>query len=314
MPQPPLNRDIMVIGASAGGVDALRRLLADLPAELPAAVFVVLHVGEASHLVHVLDRCSRLPVKHAINGEAVEAGQVLVAPPGRHLLLHDGHILLRRGPRENYARPAIDPLFRSAAANFGGRVIGVVLSGDLCDGTAGLGAIKRCGGLTVVQDPEDAAVPTMPLSALRYVEVDHVLPIAGMASQLGTLARQEAGPTPDIPLDIRLEVAIAAQEAGVGSAYAADLVPASPTEEIDRLLGNLLRSREERAGLARRMAERERSGGHNKLAAQLERRMDEYEDDAGLIKRLLRNGERANDMVTSGYLRSSPLHEEEEQR
>src|SRR5260370_16084130 len=118
MQHPTANRDILVIGASAGGLDALRTILAGLPADLPAAIFVVLHVGKASHLVPVLDRAGPLPVRPAVSGEPFQQGHIYVAPPGKHLLLHDDHILLRRGPRENLARPAIDPLFRSAAATF----------------------------------------------------------------------------------------------------------------------------------------------------------------------------------------------------
>ena len=137
MPEPSSNRDIVVIGASAGGVDALRELLAGLPAGLPASLFVVVHIGASSRLADVLERTSVLPVVRAETGMFVRPGHVYVAQPGKHLLLHDDHILLRRGPRENLSRPAIDPLFRSAAATFGGRVIGVVLSGALSDGTGG---------------------------------------------------------------------------------------------------------------------------------------------------------------------------------
>jgi two-component system chemotaxis response regulator CheB len=212
MPEPPANRDIVVIGASAGGFDALRVLLAGLPPDLPAAVFIVLHIGEESRLASVLDQASSLPVKRAIHGERFEHGHAYVAAPGKHLLLHDAHVLLRRGPREVLARPAIDPLFRSAAASFTTRVIGVVLSGALSDGTAGLRAIKRCGGLAVVQDPREAIVPDMPHNALRHVEVDHVLPVQHIGPLLGALTRERAEPAPEVPLDIRLEAAIAAQE------------------------------------------------------------------------------------------------------
>jgi two-component system chemotaxis response regulator CheB len=223
-----------------------------------------------------------------------------VAVPDSHPLLHDEHVLLRRGPRENRFRPAIDPLFSSAAASFGGRVIGVVLSGALADGTgtAGLRAIKRCAGLAVVQDPSDAVVPGMPRSALRHVDVDHVCRIREMAGLLVGLARLPAGPTPEIPFDMRLETAIAAQELAdmraddvlgqpsrftcpecrgalweiedgsmlrfcchVGHAYAADVVLDAQAEEIDRLMGTLLRSRQERAALARRLAGHGRAGG-----------------------------------------------------
>jgi two-component system chemotaxis response regulator CheB len=347
MQQPTANRDIIVVGASAGGVDALRTMVAGLPADLPAAVFVVLHVGEASRLVPILDRAGPLPVASAASGEPFERGHVYVAPPGKHLLLHNDHMLLRRGPRENLARPAIDPLFRSAAATFGSRVIGVVLSGALSDGTAGLRAIKRCGGVAVVQDPADAMVVSMPLNALRFVDVDHVVPTAGLAPLLGTLARQKAGPTPEIPLDIRLETAIAAQELAdmriddmlgkpsrftcpechgalweiedgkmlryrchVGHAFTADAVLTSQTDEIDRLLGTLLRSHQERAALTRRMAEKERTDGRDMLATQLERRAIDFEGDVQLVKGLLRNGEGERDMVDNGSRRSSLPHDD----
>src|SRR5207237_1040178 len=155
----------------------------------------------------VLARASLLGVEEARNGAAIERGKVYVAAPGRHLLLHDSHLLLRRGPRENLSRPAIDPLFRSAAATFGSRTIGVVLSGSLSDGTAGLGAIKRCGGVAVVQEVRDAIEPSMPNSALRHVEVDHVCRASEMAVLLEGLVRQPAGPSPDVPSDIRLELA-----------------------------------------------------------------------------------------------------------
>ena len=195
MARPAANRDIMIIGASTGGLGALRILFDALPPDLPASVFVVVHVGATSHLASILDKVSALPVVQAESGASFERGRIHIAPPGKHLLLHDDHILLRRGPRENHARPAIDPLFRSAAATFGGRVIGVVLSGALSDGTAGLRAIERCNGLGVVQDPDEAAMPDMPRSALQHVNVDHVAPIQAMGTLLATLVRQSASPT-----------------------------------------------------------------------------------------------------------------------
>lgn len=208
------NRSIVVIGASAGGVEALKYLVAELPLDLQAAVFIVLHVGPSSHLAEILDRAAPLPAADAISGEEIRNGSIYVAPPGNHMLVHEGHLLLRRGPRENLARPAIDPLFRSAACSYGARVIGVVLTGSLSDGTAGLRAIKACGGVSVVQDPADAIVPDMPLSAMRNVEIDHCVPLAQMARLLIKLVGEDAGQTPEIPSRIRLEAAIAAQEYG----------------------------------------------------------------------------------------------------
>jgi two-component system chemotaxis response regulator CheB len=186
------NRDIVAIGASAGGVEALIQICEQPPADLPAAVFVVLHTPPyaVSRLPRILARSGPLPAAHAVDGEPIEAGRVYVAPPDRHLLLRPGRVELSRGPRENHARPAVDPLFRSAARAYGPRVVGVVLSGALYDGSAGLMAIKARGGAAVVQDPVEAVVAGMPRSALRYVAADHVLPAAAIAPMLDRLARE----------------------------------------------------------------------------------------------------------------------------
>lgn len=341
-----MKQDIIVIGASAGGFETLRSLLERLPADLPASLFIVLHVGEVSHLAKVLSQTSTMPVRSAETGLPIERGNVYVAVPGKHLLLHDRHLLVRRGPRENQSRPAIDPLFRSAAVTFGARVIGVVLSGALSDGTAGLQAIKRCGGIAVVQDPRDALVSVMPRSAIRNVAVDHVTTLAQLPELLSRLANQEAGPTPEIPLQIRLEAAIAAQEltdmkindtlgnpsrftcpechgalweiedsgilrfrCHVGHAYTADTALVSQSEEIDRLLNELLRSHQERAALAGRMSTHERERGRAKLADQLARRADDYANDAELMKSLLRNGDGNAEVISNREEQTAGEHE-----
>jgi two-component system, chemotaxis family, protein-glutamate methylesterase/glutaminase len=317
---PVQNRDIVVVGASAGGVDALTQLVRSLTEDLPAAIFVVLHVGASSRIAEILERAGSMPVSQATSGEAVAPGRVRVAPPGSHLLLHEGHVLLRRGPRENLARPAIDPLFRSAACTYGGRVIGAVLTGSLNDGTAGLRAIKRCGGIAVVQDPEEAAVPDMPRSALQHVAIDFTVPVAGMGELLRRLTSEAAGPTPEIPADIRLEAAIAAQEPAsmqkddqlgspsaftcpechgalweindgdilryrchVGHAHTAEVILNAKDEEGENHLWAVLRSHQERAELARRMASRQ--GG--RLAAELEKRAEDYDEAAGVLRQIL---------------------------
>lgn len=188
------RRDIVVIGASAGGVEALRQLVSGLPPGLPAAVFVVVHIPPhmGSVLPELLARSGPLPAAHAQDGEEVRPGRIYVAPPDRHLLLSPGTVRLSAGPRENHSRPAADPLFRSAALSYGPRVAGVVLSGALSDGCAGLWEIKRRGGLAIVQDPGDALYPSMPHSAIDQVPVDHVLPAADIPRLIARLARPTA--------------------------------------------------------------------------------------------------------------------------
>jgi two-component system, chemotaxis family, protein-glutamate methylesterase/glutaminase len=208
------TRDVIVIGASAGGIEALRELLGGLPGDLPAALFVVLHTAEHAPglLAQILGRSSSLPVVTAAEGQRFERGTVYVAPPALHLIVGHDHLHVRRGPRENGSRPAIDPLFRSGAASCTTRVIGVLLTGMLNDGTSGLQAIKRCGGLTIVQDPTDAAYGEMPRSALRHVAVDHILPLREIPATLADLALQARPPPGDVPDEIRAEALIAAQE------------------------------------------------------------------------------------------------------
>jgi two-component system chemotaxis response regulator CheB len=202
------THDIIVIGGSTGALNALRRLFAAFPADLPAAVFVVRHIasGGVDMLADILDAAGPLAVKIAAEGDAVHNGHVYIEPAGAHLLLDNGVLRLGTGPGENMARPAIDPLFRSAALNYGPRVIGAVLTGLLDDGAAGLAAIKRCGGITLVQDPADAEADSMPLNALDACDVDYRAPIATMAATLAELARQPALPMFRIPRDIALEV------------------------------------------------------------------------------------------------------------
>lgn len=187
------DHDIVALGASAGGIEALTTLVCNLPPSLPAALFVVVHIpAEApSVLAEILNRAGPLPVSTARDRAPIEHGHIYVAPPDRHLLLTRNEMRVTQGPRENRHRPAIDPLFRSAALSFGQRVVGVVLSGALDDGTAGLLAIKRAGGVAMVQDPATAAFPSMPSSALAYVAVDWCLPTPALAKQIAALAEGE---------------------------------------------------------------------------------------------------------------------------
>jgi two-component system, chemotaxis family, protein-glutamate methylesterase/glutaminase len=291
--QAATQRDIVVIGASAGGVEALRELVEGLPRELPAAVFIVLHVspGGTSVLPQILARRTTLAVAAAGQGDPIERGRVYVAPPDHHMLLDDGHVILTRGPRENGLRPAIDPLFRSAARAFGPRVIGVVLSGALDDGTAGLKMITDSGGLGLVQDPAEALYPSMPQHALEY-DAPRAVPLAEMADTICAmldepvpLDPEPAGSAgnPDPPgveersddVDPRSGslTALTCPECGgalwehdeegllrfrchVGHAYSADSLEVGQSQALEMALWAALRSLQERADFFRRLARR----------------------------------------------------------
>ena len=211
------TKDIIVIGSSAGGVDALCRLCAALPADLPAAVFIAQHLSPSARSVlpQLLDRAGPLPALSPVDGQAFERGHIYVAGPDHHLLVRPNKVLVRRGPYENRTRPAINALFRSAAIAFGGRVAGVVLTGLLDDGTDGLIAIKAAGGTSIVQDPDDAEWPSMPKNAVKRDHVDRIVPLAEMGALLGEVAREVAGPSIPLPDAYCTEDLIAAQEFAV---------------------------------------------------------------------------------------------------
>jgi two-component system chemotaxis response regulator CheB len=209
---------IVVIGTSAGGVGALQEILKGLPQQLPASIFVVMHLPPhvPSFLDDVLRRRSRLPVQQVTGPTRFSPAHIYIACPDHHLILGRAAVTIQRGPRENWHRPSVDVLFRSAATSHGPRVIGVVLTGFLDDGTAGLAAIQREGGLTIVQDPEDAMFPDMPANALQNVNVDHVLPLAEIGAKLVELVRKPAGERPrhEVPPEVAIESAIARSTMG----------------------------------------------------------------------------------------------------
>jgi len=209
---PPKGRNIIVIGTSAGGLEALDQLVGHLPAALSASIFIVQHMAPHNSGEPLLRRLSRhkaFQPKLAKHGERFKPGRIYIAPPDRHLLVKKNNVLVTKGASENRHRPGIDPLFRSAAVAHGARVIGIVLTGMLDDGTAGLIAIKRCGGVTVVQDPEDAAYSGMPLSALNHANVDFCVSLADMVPLVTKLVAQPHGKSKTVPSDIRIEAAIA---------------------------------------------------------------------------------------------------------
>ena len=192
-----LRYDIIVIGASMGGFHALKELIGELPSDLPAAVFVVLHIEpqRESHLARIFGRDAKISVVTAKDGDSIKHGHVYIAVPDFHLRVENNKVRLDHGPRHNFHRPAVDTLFSSAAKEFGSRVIGVVLTGALDDGTAGLMDIKRHGGMTVVQNPDDAVNPSMPASALDCVPIDRCAPLSEMGALLSGLAGKPVGAT-----------------------------------------------------------------------------------------------------------------------
>lgn len=208
-------RQVVVVGASAGGIEALRDLVGRLPRDFPAPIAITLHTSpESPGVLHeILGRAGRLPVISPTDNERLAPGSIYVAPPDYHLLLEPGRVRVTKGPRENRFRPAIDPMFRSAAQVFGPGAIGVVLTGNLDDGTAGLWAIKQLGGVAIVQDPDDAMFPSMPQSALDHVKVDHSVPVSDIAR---LLVRLTAVPVevaaPAVPEPMEIEVSIAMEE------------------------------------------------------------------------------------------------------
>jgi two-component system chemotaxis response regulator CheB len=224
-----LQRDIVVVGASTGGVQALRQLVAGLPADYRGSVFIVMHVQADAkpYLPAILSGHSKLPAVLAEDGMAIEPGRIYVAPPDRHLLVEPGRMRVVHGPRENRSRPAIDPLFRSAAWAYGPRVVGVVLTGRLDDGTAGLWAIKSCGGTTIVQEPSEAEAPDMPSSALMHNRIDHRLPLESIPALLAELAlgaqaeAEAAGaPAPKPPPQLKSEIEFSKLQGGIAQAQA----------------------------------------------------------------------------------------------
>lgn len=328
----PSGHDIIVVGASAGGVEALGELVSQLPADLPAAVFIVLHIPAygASVLPGILSRRGPLPAAHPADGEPIRHGRIYVAPPDHHLLVEkDGTVRLTRGPHENGHRPAVDTLFRSAARAYGPRVIGVVLTGTLDDGTAGLQAVKRRGGLAVVQDPEDALFASMPRAAIEGVRVDHVAPLAEIGPTLDRLAHQAApaeSKTPVTP-DLEDEVKVAEFDINhlegrregkpsgyacpdckgvlweveeddllrfrcrVGHAFSPESLLASQSDALEDALWTALRALEESAALAERLSERAGGRGHGLAADRFARQASDAHHRAATIREALLGGQ-----------------------
>jgi two-component system chemotaxis response regulator CheB len=319
------QRDLVVVGASAGGVEALKAFVAGLPPELPAAVVVVLHVPATgrSVLAEILDRAGPLPARTATDGAPLRRGEILVAPSDAHVLVHDGHARLSRGPRENGHRPAIDPLFRSAARAHGTRTIGVVLSGLLDDGAAGLRFVHDEGGATLVQDPADALYGDMPSAAIAAGPVDRIAPASGLADAVCVLldesfpgepgddvAHGAPGERDPVELDPVEHDLTRGQLAGltcpdcggaiwetdedrpryvchVGHAFSRNSMLQEQGRALEVTLWSALRALEERADLLRRVARRTGGGARDRLQ---ERATEADEHAHALRQTLLRAG------------------------
>jgi two-component system chemotaxis response regulator CheB len=321
------RRDIVVIGASAGGVDALSKLVSELPEKLPAALFVVLHIPahSPSFLTEILQSKTRLSVIQARDELPIEMGKIYVASPDKHLLVHRDRMRVVRGPRENRHRPAIDPLFRSAATAYGSRVIGVLLSGLLDDGSAGFNSIKKAGGFLIVQDLEEALYSEMPAHAASLVDVDSMLPLSGIAQEIVRLSTQE------IPMgevlrmerdDIETKLVEFDKNAitnenrkgepsvyacpdckGVlweikedeliryrcrsGHGFSAESLAIQQGEVIENALWTALTTLEERASFLRKMASGARKNAHFLNTKYYEKRIKEAEENAEVLRKIL---------------------------
>jgi two-component system chemotaxis response regulator CheB len=305
-----------------------------LPAALPASIFVTLHLPEdvRSVLPRILQRAGNLPATHAENDESIEIGRIYIAPPGFHMTLERERVRVTRGAREHGHRPAIDPLFRSAALVFGPRVIGVVLSGQLDDGTLGLAETKRAGGVAVVQDPDDTPFPSMPRSAIAHVNVDYILPADEIGRMLEHLVMEEkpAEKTSDgrerivrDELDSLTRHEDEREKPGqpspyscpdcggvlwemkdgdllrfrcrVGHAYNQETLLSAQARTVEEALWTSLRALEEQAAIKKRIGERMRRKNHDALAEQLMRRAEQIEAQAEQVRALLLNGVGANE-------------------
>lgn len=326
-----VGRDIIVVGASAGGVDALALLAGGLPPGLVASVFVVCHFPAAgrSVLPEILSRAGPLLARHAADGERFLPGQIYIAPPDHHLeLVPGGRMRLTQQARENHHRPAIDPLFRSAARHYGSRVIGVILTGSLYDGVAGLMAIRAAGGVAVAQDPHDALVAAMPQNATEIAGVDHLVPAAGLPHLLVELVRepvtshsggQAMDPIESMPATVdkdmndqvhnkrRGDVSVftcpecggslwQVDETGlirfrchVGHAYNGEILLAEQTETLEAALWTAVRIFREKSVLSRQIAAGERDRGNDATAARFEEQATQSQQYGNLIVRHVLN-------------------------
>lgn len=336
------NRDILAIGTSAGGIEALLYLAKQLPSDFPAAILLTLHLPSSrrSALGEILTRAGQLPAEFANHGDALQKGRIFIAPPGRHLLVDGETLSLGTGPRENNVRPAIDPMLRSAAVCCGHRTIGVVLTGTLGDGASGLSAINQCGGSTIVQDPRDATFPEMPLTALNRSKPHHIVALVDMPALFRKLAGQPAGEPVPAPSSMKYEVEIARSgklsmsemdkigrrsvlacpechgvmweideadlvryRCHVGHAYSEDMMSIALEDNVRRALGSGLRALEERVALADKLHRQAVERGHRLIAAHWAERKQEFEAELEVVRQAIK---RADEIDVKERLPANP--------
>jgi len=315
------TRNLVVIGGSAGSLEPLYKIVELLPADFPGTLLITLHVSPQSpgHLAEILTTATGIPVSYAVDGQQIQPGRALLAPPDRHLLVRDGTVQLSRGPQENRARPAIDPMFRTAAVAHRERVVAVVLSGLLDDGADGLIAVKRAGGRAIVQDPGEATFPDMPLAALRFAEVDQVLCAASIGHRLVELVQDEVEPVPATASDVvpdrdeygrsgadtegvpsgfacpdchgalweLREGPLVRFRCGTGHALSAESAAAGLDEHVERALRAALRSLKEKAALARKLMASAAGREFPVVVGMYEKRLRDAEDNAGALRKML---------------------------
>jgi two-component system chemotaxis response regulator CheB len=306
------THDLVVIGASAGGVGVLKRVVADLPSDLPAAVCIVLHMAPSSPsaLAGILQRSGPLPCHFAGLEEPLNEGEIIVAPPDHHLVIEDGRVRPTVAPRENGHRPAVDVLFRSAAASRDSRVLGVILSGALDDGAAGLAVIKAAGGAAVVQNPEEAMYPGMPASALANVAVDAVVPSELIGETIAAIVKGQKLPAaasahvpPEDPdagdrltsvcpecggvLTEHAEAGVPYWECHVGHRYAPTSFADAQGKRVEAALWTAVRVLRDRGALLRRMAEQFEGHSQMRSARHFRRQADEAYRQADLVRETL---------------------------
>ena len=340
------KHDIIVIGASAGGVEAISRVIADLPRDVRAAILVVLHISRGRSLLpEILTRAGRLPAAHPTDGEPLQYGRIYVAPPDHHMIIDGGAVRVVRTASENGVRPALDPLFRSAARTYRSRVVAVILTGTLDDGTAGMLAVKQGGGITIAQDPNEAFSPGMPRSAVNAGAIDHIVPLRDIPVLLTALIEEDAAELeameddaylaplePDLgqmPLAVKADDrpghpsvftcpechgtlwevddgGVLRFRCRVGHVYSTDSMLSAQTDEVDRALWVALRTLEERAALSQKLAERGRDRGQHWVDQAFTARAQETELEAAQIRELLRLRAGSSHAVPDGTTSGGP--------